>query len=64
MAYTAAVRKHRGAWQLRQTGTTAREAKRALAKAIGLPVRWADALPVGRTKVDVRGWGQVEVRYG
>lgn len=61
--YTAAVRKAGGAWQHRSYGKTAREARRSLAKKIGLPFRMVDGLPLGKTPLTTSGeWAEVEVR--
>lgn len=64
--YSAAVRTFKGAWQLRQTGKTAREAKRKLAKEVGLSVRQADSLPLGKSPFPIGDsiYHQVEVRQG
>lgn len=59
--YTAVVRTAKGPWRERQVGTTAREAKRRLAKELGLPVRWADSLPLGRSPVSAGQWAEVRV---
>lgn len=61
--YTAAVRKAKGPWEHRSQGSTAREAKRNLAKRLGLPVRMVDGLPLGKTKLTTtQAWAEVEVR--
>lgn len=62
--YSAAVRRSRGPWQERVQGTSAREVKRRLAKKLGLPLRWGDALPLGRTRLGgeaAGGWDEVVV---
>lgn len=65
--YSAAVRHSGGPWQGRVWGQSAREAKRALAKKLGLPLRWGDSLPLGRGGVvreTAGGWNEVVVEGG
>lgn len=59
--FIAVVRKSRGPWQHRVQGSTAREVKRKLGKIIGLSVRDADALPLGKSAISVGEWSQVHI---
>lgn len=59
--FVALVRTDRGPWQHRVQGSSAREVKRKIGKVIGLSVREADALPLGKSQVNANGWSQVHV---
>lgn len=60
--FSAAVRLPKGSWQHRSYGSSAREAKRTLAKKAGIPFRLVDGLPLGKTRLTTTGeWGQVVV---
>ena len=57
----AAVRNGKGPWQHLVFGNSSREAKRKLAKVVGLPVRMIDPLPIGRSDIDHPTWSEVRV---
>lgn len=52
--YSIKVRKYpNGVWQMGTNGSTAREAKRKLAKMLGIPQSKLDSIPVGKSFVDL-----------
>jgi hypothetical protein len=59
--FVAKIRLPKGCWQHLSFGSTAREAKRSLAKKVGLPVRVVDPLPLGKSPVKAGSWSQVVV---